>query len=278
MTTTLTLGDLTLSVPERAAGEAAFIYREIFEQGCYFKHDVSVKNGDVVFDVGANIGLFSLYLARKYPQARIHAFEPTPPILACARANLAAYPQVTLHGVGLAEAEKELDILYFPRAPGNSTLYAHDKQDECDALSSGFRMSDVWGTSKLHFLALSLLYPVRRPLLRSYFASRFREGVSYRCLLSTLDRVIDEQHIDRIDLLKVDVEGAEVDVFSGLSDDNLEKVVKVALEVSPRHKPWVPKLTARLRRVGFARVVTESVVPRSDHRRDVYPCVVFAVR
>lgn len=278
MTTTLTLGDLTLSVPQRAAGEAAFIYREIFEQRCYFKHGVSVKDGDVVLDVGANIGLFSLYLAQKYPHASIHAFEPTPPIHACAHKNLAAYPQVKLHALGLAEAEKQLDILYFPRAPGNSTLYAHDKREECDALSSGFRMSDVWGTSKLHFLALSLLYPVRRRLLRSYFASRFREGVTYRCLLGTLDRVIAEQQLDRIDLLKVDVEGAEVDVFLGLSDDNLEKVAQVALEVSPRHKPWIPQLTARLRRAGLRRVVTESVVPRSDFQRDVYPCVVFAVR
>ncbi|MET0342153.1 MAG: FkbM family methyltransferase [Polyangiales bacterium] len=273
-----TIGDLTLAVPARAASEAAFIYREIFERGCYLKHGVQLGSDAVVLDVGANIGLFSLYVARKFAGVRVHAFEPTPPIVACARENLAAHPNVLLHEVALGAAEARTEILFFPRAPGNSTLHAGDKREECDAMSRGFRMSDVWGVSVLHGLALSLLYPLRRRLLRAYFAGRFDEGVRHDCRVTTLDRMIAEARITSIDLLKIDVEGAEREVLEGLSDENLARVAQLVLEVSPKHKPWIETLRARLTRSGFTRVVVESAVPRSDYRGDVYPCVVFAVR
>jgi hypothetical protein len=36
--------------------EAAFLYREIFGQQCYLQHGLSVREGDVIVDAGANIG------------------------------------------------------------------------------------------------------------------------------------------------------------------------------------------------------------------------------
>jgi FkbM family methyltransferase len=38
--------------------------------------DRNVKNGDVVFDIGANIGLYTVYTLFRHPQARVVAFEP----------------------------------------------------------------------------------------------------------------------------------------------------------------------------------------------------------
>lgn len=277
-TTTLSIGDLRLAVPHRAASEVAFIYREIYEQHAYLKHGISVGPGDVVLDVGANVGLFSLYLAERCKVARVIAFEPTPPIYACARENLAAYPNVEVRELGLGAAESAREILYFPRAPGNSTLHEADKREECERMSRGFRMSDVWGASKLHAALLSLLFPLRRKILRSYFDGRFREGIRYQCRVTTLDCALDEAQVGEVALLKVDVEGAEVDVFRGLSDENLARIRQVAVEVSPKHKAWIATLHARFARSGFAHVRIESVVPRSDYRTDVYPCVVFARR
>jgi FkbM family methyltransferase len=49
-----------------------------------------VKAGDLVIDVGANIGLSTLLLARSCPDARIIAFEPSPANAAFLRRNLAA--------------------------------------------------------------------------------------------------------------------------------------------------------------------------------------------
>lgn len=35
-----------------------------------------VRDGDVVFDVGANIGVYAIYMALRHPRARVIAFEP----------------------------------------------------------------------------------------------------------------------------------------------------------------------------------------------------------
>jgi FkbM family methyltransferase len=51
----------------------------------------AVEPGDVVFDVGANIGYFATLLSRLVgPSGRVLAFEPEPENLALLRANLAA--------------------------------------------------------------------------------------------------------------------------------------------------------------------------------------------
>lgn len=46
----------------------------------------------------------------------------------------------------------------------------------------------------------------------------------------TLDDIIERNFIDHIDFLKVDTEGAELKIFEGLSDKNLDKIRCIALE------------------------------------------------
>jgi hypothetical protein len=38
------------------------VYRDIFDDDCYRLHGVSIKNGDCILDIGANTGLFILFL------------------------------------------------------------------------------------------------------------------------------------------------------------------------------------------------------------------------
>ena len=38
--------------------------------------DRDVKNGDLVFDIGANIGAYTIYTLLRHPQSRVVAFEP----------------------------------------------------------------------------------------------------------------------------------------------------------------------------------------------------------
>jgi hypothetical protein len=80
-------GDDGLTVAALAGSEAevAFCCQEIFAprgQGGYLKHGVTVREGDVVVDVGANIGLFALYLdevvMEEPDQVTVVAVEPAP--------------------------------------------------------------------------------------------------------------------------------------------------------------------------------------------------------
>ena len=46
------------------------------EMDSYNFNSINFKDGDVVIDIGGNIGMVSIYLAKKYPFLKIYAFEP----------------------------------------------------------------------------------------------------------------------------------------------------------------------------------------------------------
>ena len=53
------------------------IIQEIFIENCYGLDNISFGKGDVIIDIGAHIGVFSIYLAKKFPEVKILAFEPS---------------------------------------------------------------------------------------------------------------------------------------------------------------------------------------------------------
>jgi FkbM family methyltransferase len=58
----------------------------------------------VIFDIGANIGIASLYFAAVYPDAQIHCFEPLPQNIELLRRNVQCnHGNITVHPVGLSD-------------------------------------------------------------------------------------------------------------------------------------------------------------------------------
>ena len=76
-----------MTIDHHGSFQTSIIYKEVFEDEVYLKHGITLKDGDVVFDVGANIGLFTLFVNRICPTAQIYAFEPLPPNFELLRAN-----------------------------------------------------------------------------------------------------------------------------------------------------------------------------------------------
>jgi 2-polyprenyl-3-methyl-5-hydroxy-6-metoxy-1,4-benzoquinol methylase len=56
--------------------EARATLDEIFVDKLYLQEGISILPGDTVFDIGANIGVFTLCAAQQ--GARVYAFEPVP--------------------------------------------------------------------------------------------------------------------------------------------------------------------------------------------------------
>src|SRR6185503_7380539 len=75
------------NAPESGA-DTDFLYREIFQRRNYEKLGVEVREHDVVFDVGANIGMFGLSLMERFSGLRLFCFEPVPGTYACLERNL----------------------------------------------------------------------------------------------------------------------------------------------------------------------------------------------
>ena len=46
----------------------------------YLKYGIKINEGDVIIDIGANIGILGLRLSQSYHDITIHAFEPIPEI------------------------------------------------------------------------------------------------------------------------------------------------------------------------------------------------------
>ncbi|HEX8852872.1 MAG TPA: amino acid adenylation domain-containing protein, partial [Pyrinomonadaceae bacterium] len=118
-------------VASQNRNETDFMYKEIFEQKIYLKHGVSLKDGDCVFDVGANIGMFSLFVGRVCRDAKIYSFEPIPPLYELMRANVELYKldaQTFKCGVSAEAARQE--FTYYPHLTLMSGRFADLTQDQ----------------------------------------------------------------------------------------------------------------------------------------------------
>lgn len=123
----------------------------------------------VILDVGANIGVVSLFLARRFPDRVIHAFEPNPTTFEALKANVARNggKNITCHRSAVSEAV-------------GTVMFNNDPVDR--------------GTASI-----------------SNGGGAFAQEVP----ATTLDAFVAEHGIDKVSLLKIDVEGYETLVFRG---------------------------------------------------------------
>jgi FkbM family methyltransferase len=77
-----------------------------------------IDPGDTVFDVGANVGSWSLYVLEQQPSARIHAFEPTPDVFVELETNLAGRGGAAVR----AALSDQAGVMEFHVYPGASIL------------------------------------------------------------------------------------------------------------------------------------------------------------
>ncbi|HEV2735379.1 MAG TPA: amino acid adenylation domain-containing protein, partial [Longimicrobiaceae bacterium] len=98
------------------AEETRFLDREIFGARSYLRHGVHLPaRGAVVFDVGANIGLFTLQVSRLSRGARGHAFEPMPALAQVLRANVRLHGvQARVHECGVAAEPGSATFTFYP--------------------------------------------------------------------------------------------------------------------------------------------------------------------
>ncbi|MFI2431130.1 FkbM family methyltransferase [Streptomyces sp. NPDC018693] len=212
--------------------EARFIYQEIFKDNNY-EHS-GLPEAPFVIDVGANIGLFSLYMKQKYPAARVIAFEPAPENRQALRQNLELHQidDVTVHPYAVGSEACEATFTYYPAMPGNSTLHPEEKALQKHLM--GERLGEEVATDL--FQATTITVKVDR--LSHFLAEHHPEATV-------------------VDLLKIDVEGAELDVLRGIDDVDWVKVRNVLLEVD-NSAGALAQVESLLRDKGFS-VVSEPV-------------------
>ncbi|WP_414563197.1 MULTISPECIES: FkbM family methyltransferase [unclassified Anabaena] len=209
--------------------EARLMYQEVQN---YVKHGIQINAGDTVFDVGANIGLFTLWLFEKFNhQINVYSFEPIPDIYEVLNANVKGLnaENIKLFPCGLSQQSGEVKFTYYPNMTFGSTAYPIIKNSEIDDLK------DIAVANFKHFPAsISWLrwlpYSVFSRIINYKLTSSF-QGQQVDCQLKTISEIIFEHQIEQIDLLKVDVEKSEMDVLLGIKDEDWKKIKQVFVEV-----------------------------------------------
>lgn len=89
------LGDFSLNLRNNK-GSDYFIFSEVFDQQCY-QLPINPKSVHYILDLGANIGLSTIYFSKIYPNAQIAYVEPIPENFLLTHKNLLAN-NITAHG------------------------------------------------------------------------------------------------------------------------------------------------------------------------------------
>lgn len=248
--------------------ETRFLHDEIFVGEVYLRGGIVLRENAVVFDVGANIGMFSLFIGARCPSARVYAFEPVPEVFAKLQQNISdrdLHRIVRPFNYGLSDREQEISFYYYPNISIMSCRHDYiNWENEVELIRRYVANERENGP------------PDRAEHLAEVesLANKDFEFIECQCRLRGLSEVIDEVGVRTIDLIKIDAQRAEYDVLQGIAARHWPLIQQISMEVhdeagSPT-EGRVERVTARLAEEGFQVSVAVEEMLRDTGRYAVY--------
>ena len=141
----------------------------------------TLRAESVIFDIGANIGEYSLILSRKAESKNIklelHLFEPTKKCCEEINSKFSGKSNVYLNNFGCSDNDCNAQIFYDKEKSGFASLYQRNLD---------------------------------------YYNIKMNN--TEEIMLKRLDKYIDEKNIQHIDFIKIDIEGHELNALKGLGE------------------------------------------------------------
>jgi FkbM family methyltransferase len=160
---------------------------EIFYDKVYERDYVKVSNGDVVVDIGANYGVFSLY-AQQFNPSKVYAVEPIKSTFKCMSKNLEKFGVVCVN-----------------KAISNTDGFEVFAITDVNGNNFSIKNSDGYHPSQM----------INEEIVETVDINTF----------------INYYDIEKIDFLKVDCEGGELDLFEQIDKTYLSNNIrKIAIE------------------------------------------------
>jgi FkbM family methyltransferase len=165
-----------------------------FQQDIYIDVCNIVHNEKpVIFDVGAYIGDVAKKYLEVFPSSILYAFEPAPASFAQLKENLAKAENVNLFNLAVSDSNRICDFFINSFSPTNS-LYEADE-----------RAKEIWGNNIL------------------------TKENTIRVKSIKIDTFCKTNFLNKIDILKLDVQGGELSVLNGAEEMLKEKRIKSIL-------------------------------------------------
>lgn len=208
-----------LAISHLNEGETKHFYEDIFDHRTYAKNGITIPEGGTVFDVGGNIGLFTLFVHTERPGTRVFTFEPAPPLFALVEANAARHGvNIRAFNCGLSDAERQADFTFYPRSTGMSSFHADEVEEKHNlrTIIDNQRKQCIPGAAEIE--------------LTDELLDLRLEPIRFTATLRRLSDVMREQNVEQIDLMKVDVQRCELEVLQGIDDADWPKIRQIVLE------------------------------------------------
>ncbi|CUG89088.1 methyltransferase, putative [Bodo saltans] len=256
------------------------VYKEIFLQKVYFQHGITLEGVErpVIVDLGANIGMFSKYCAETFSKALVFAAEPVDRLAAIAKRNSEKHmDRVKVANVGIGKHPGELSIEFNPSFTAGSSMHGKTIMDHAskgfldwiyalvvDGVTSGTFPSFLkpWCTAMSIPYVRIVVFLLSIPFLTlstAWIIGSTLPKILLKCRIISVDTMLKELDAPAtgpIHLMKIDVEGAELEVLDGMSDSVWERVQQLVVEVH-NIDGRVEKIRRMLASKGFTRIVNE---------------------
>lgn len=228
--------------------ETEDVYQEIFIDRVYARHGITLNDGDVVFDIGANIGLFSLFASSTAANLRLFGFEPAPATFEALRRNTSAYcPSARVFNCGIGAAEGRAPFTFYPKSSVFSS-YHPDAEADAAAIRAVVR-NVVEREGEASATAVTAATDV-------FMADRLT-AETVMVPIRTLSGIIREHGIEQIHLLKLDAEKSERGILNGLDATDWQKIQQIVIEVHDSGDGTLDFVTGIVQANGFEVIVEE---------------------
>ncbi len=200
--------------------ETTHLYKDIFIYKTCDQSFIRYSQGGVIVDVGANIGLFSLYARDRSPDAKIIAIEPSLKLVEALGKNreLISGDFTIIHSAVLNNASTAT-LTYYPYLTGMSTVYPKEEENR-DLFSAIIQQQE----------RLNKTEPIDKQALQDIIEQRF-SAVQEEVPARSLSSIFKELSLQKIDLLKIDVQRSEESVLASIEQEDWQKIQQMVIEL-----------------------------------------------
>ncbi len=164
----------------------------------------SKKNNEIIFwDIGSNIGLYSIYAAQKHKNIKVYSFEPS-------TSNL----RILSRNISINNLENKVMICQLPISDKN---FSHSTMNEPEFIE-GWSMNSYG-----------------KPL--DYEGKKFNATQKYKILGTSIDSLIQNNILKLPNYIKIDVDGIEDKILTGGRKTLKNKKIKsISIEINENYK------------------------------------------